>query len=307
VSVLSSGRLGGAVLTLLLAGLQVGCDSDAASSLERGDRLLGLTRFEEAVAEYKLARRQGDGNDLAALLRLAHAHAAEGDAETSLGYYREVLARDSSYRYQATADLAEAARRTLERGGRERMARILEPVLEFGLTLVPRDLRLEMALHYSERSEFRQALPLYLSILDGEEEVGHRTRYEVARAYEALGACREALPHFEVYLRATDGGAPSVAGARWHYGRCLYEAAVAAERAGEEEEALARLDRLVEVGVPRTLLDRAHYLRGELLLAADRREEALEAFRQVLRLNPARTGPLPAMAREKILRIRYEY
>ena len=64
---------------------------------------------------------------------------------------------------------------------------------------------------------------------------------------------------------------------------------------------------LIAQGVPRTLLDRAHLDRGELLLARGAYQEAESDFLAVLELNPARSGPLVAMAEERIREIRYGY
>lgn len=296
-----------AVLSAWLAAAAVagGCGDRAETSLARGDRLLAQGDLQAAVAEYRLARRQrGDGPEV--LARLAHAYAVRADVPASVRYYSELVAADSSYRYQAAADLTAAARRELERHGRDRMARALEPVLDLGLDLVPRDLRLELARYYAERQEFRRALPVYLSVLEGDLEAGHRVYYGAARAYQELGGCREALSYFREYIRRADGeGSGAEGGARWHFGSCLYDVAQEDWRRGRPGDALERVDRLIELGTPRTLMDRAHYLRGELLLRAGRSEEALEAFREVLRLNPARSDPLARSAEEKVRQIRY--
>lgn len=291
-------------LTLLLCvlGLLAGCARAGESSLTRGDRLLAVGEVDAALAEYKLARRQ-TGEDSDVLLRLAHGYAVRGDVEASARYYRQLVERDSSYRYQAALDLTRLARRAFDRGGVEGLARTLRPVLSFGLELVPRDLRLELARYRAERAEFERALELYLSLQDEDLELPIEDLYWIGRSLEELGACEVALDHFERYLERTQGSRRE--GARWHFGRCLYWVAGTDRRAGRSEEALERLDRLVEVGVPRTLMDRAQYMRGELLLETGRPEEALRAFRQVLRLNPARTGPLVRMAEDQILRIRY--
>lgn len=289
------------VLACALA-LLAGCGGAGESSLTRGDRLLAVGQVDAALAEYKLARRQ-TGEETDVLLRLAHSYAVRGDVESSVRYYRQLVERDSSYRYQAALDLTGLARQAFDRGGVERLARTLRPVLSFGLELVPRDLRLELARYRAERAEFEGALQLYLSLREEDLELPVEDLYWVGRSLEELGACEVALGYFERYLDQTRGSRRE--GARWHYGRCLYRVAGTDRRAGRSEEALRRLDRLMEVGVPRTLMDRAQYMRGELLLEADRPEEALRAFQQVLRLNPARTGPLVRMAEDHILRIRY--
>lgn len=288
---------------LLLAGVSA-CTDAAGASLERGDRLMGQDEIEAAVAEYRLARRQrGDAPEI--LGRLAHAHVRQGDLGAGIRLYEDLVARDSSWRYQAAADLVEAAREALRGSGRERMARALEPVVPMGMELIPVDLRRELAAFEFERQRFEDALPLLLSVLDQGGDSLPGMRYRTARSYQELGGCREALEHFEAYLETEGPGGGEAGSARWHYGTCLYEVARDERESGASGDALEHLDRLVEVGTPRTLMDRAQYLRGEILAESGRDEEALAAFRRVLRLNPARTGPLVRSSEEWIRRIRY--
>lgn len=300
-----SRRSAGVLITAAAAAVAVtGCPDQGYDSVDRGDRLLATGEAEAALAEYRLARRQV-GTEPEVLLRLAHLSSRQGEVATALEHYGQLLERDSTWRHQAAMDLTTAAREALERQGRDRMARTLDPVVDLGIGLVPRDLRLELARHHVERQAFDRALPLLLSVLDEGPDPGTRVHLMTARAYQQLGGCRQALPHFERYLQDEGGGSGERGGARWHFGTCLYEVARADRRAGRDEEALERVERLAELGSPRTLMDRAHFLRGELLAGAGRRDEALEAFRRVLRLNPTRTSALARSAQERVREIRY--
>ncbi len=131
--------------------------------------------------------------------------------------------------------------------------------------------------------------------------------YHVGRSYEELGSCAEALPYFRAYMSRRESGRRTAerTTAEWHYGSCLYAVAERERRSGEEEAALAKLTRLVELGIPRTLMDRAHFARGSVYEQLGRNELALEEFDQVLRLNPARSGPLVQMAEQRIRDLRY--
>jgi hypothetical protein len=117
-----------------------------------------------------------------------------------------------------------------------------------------------------------------------------------------MGGCGEALSWFERYLE-TPGGDRTAA--RWQYGECLFETAQEERAAGDDREAEVHLSTLIEQGVPRTHLDRAHYLRGEIRLEQEDRDGAEADFEAVLTLNPVRTGSLVRLAEERLREIRY--
>ncbi len=292
-------------MAVLTACLAVGaCTQAGGDALGRGDRLLTQDRTQEAIAEYRLAERQ-NGSDPTILARLAHAYALQGDGETALQVYDRLLKADSAYRYQAATDLTTAARDASERGNDDEMARLLRPIVTSSLSLVPPDLRRKLADHDFDRGDYEAALPLLLSLPE-DPGADSRVLYETARSFEELGGCGEALGYFRRYLDAGPSeGSAEANSARWHYGNCLYTVAAQQRRSGRAVAALASLDSLVSVGVPRTLQDRAQYMRGEVLLEQGRPQDALEAFEAVLRLDPARTGPTARQAEERIRQIRY--
>ena len=279
------------------------CSDVAARSLANGDRLLGVGELDAAIAEYKLAHRQS-GQQPMVLLRLGHAYALRGDVDDALEYFDPLLEQDSSYRYQVAADLATLATVARERGASENMARALEPLEEWGLGFVPRDLQLSLAHHYWEDAEYARSLALYLTVLDHSTDVEPAIYYETARAYEELSGCERALELFEVYMSGADRRDEDMDSARWHFGNCLFLVADEDRAAGHPVAALEKLDRMVQLGVPRTYLDDAHFLRGEMLLAVGNAQSALAAYRWVLDLNPARSGALVRRAEERIRQIR---
>jgi tetratricopeptide (TPR) repeat protein len=281
------------------------CSDQAGDAIERGDRFYGQGRLDAAIAEYKFALRQEA--DERALLRLGVVYGERGEIETSRRYYADLLERDSSFRYQVAAGLSAAARGAIERGGSESAARALEPLLELGAGMIPRDLVLPLARFYWEDNEYEEALPLYLRVLAEAEEVGADVLYETARAFQELGACREAIAYYERYLSEAARRAPRRSEAEWSLGNCLYEAAEEDWQEGRPAAAQGRVKRLIQLGVPRTLQDRAHFLYGEMSLALGERGEALRAFEEVLRLNPSRTGPLVERAEARIREIRFGF
>lgn len=290
-------------IALLLAALaSEACGGREESALERGDRLLAAGEVDAATAEYKLALRQ-EGESPEVLLRLGHAYAGRGDVEETLQYLLPLLAADSSRAPAVAAELSEAARVALEAGSPDNMARALGPVLDLGLGFVPTDLFLPLARHFAGLSDWARAAPLYVAAVEAQEEVPTEVLLETARAFQELGGCREALGWFERYLERA--GRTERQGALWQYGTCLFEVATADRAEGREKDAEERLGILIDEGVPRTLLDRAHYVRGEIRLAHGELDAAEEDFLAVLELNPVRSGPLVRLAEERIREIRY--
>jgi tetratricopeptide (TPR) repeat protein len=290
-------------LGLAVALASAGACGGSDGPLEQGDRLMAVGAVDEAIAEYKLAlRTRGEEPDV--LLRLGSAYGRRGEVEAALQYLRRTLARDSSYRDVVAVEMAGAARVALENGSPDNMARALEMVLPMGLGYVPADLKLALADYHADLSDYGRALPLYLSALEsGEAEP--ETWLATAVAFQEVGGCNEALAYFERYLDSprSDRGAGSAA--RWQYGQCLFSVAEQERAAGRSGAALEKLDLLIGQGVPRTLLDRAHFARGEILRRSGNVEAAEREYELVRELNPARTGPLVRLAEERIREIRY--
>jgi tetratricopeptide (TPR) repeat protein len=294
-----------AVALVALVLLPAACGGSPDDAVERGDRLYGAGQIDAAIAEYRLALRQR-GDEPEVLLRLGDAYGEKGEVEAALRHIRRLLAQDSTYRFQAAAVLSKAARVALERGAPDNMARALGPVERMGVGLIPPDLRLSLARHYSGLSDHGRALPLYLGAAEG-EVTSAEVELETARTFQELGGCREALGYFESYLARGRSAGTDRSGVRWQYGNCLFVVAEEEQQQGRIRSAEAHLDALIEQGVPRTLLDRAHFDRGEILIGRGAYEEAESDFLAVLELNPARSGPLVAMAEERIREIRYGY
>ncbi len=301
----SGSRLPGQAALVALAFLCAACGGSPDDAVERGDRLHGAGQIDAAIAEYRLALRQR-GDEPEVLLRLGAAYGEKGEVEAALRYIRRLLAEDSTYRYQAAAVLSEAARVALERGAPDNMARALGPVERMGAGLIPPDLRLSLARHYSGLSDHGRALPLYLGAAEG-EAIPADVELETARTFQELGGCREALGYFESYLARGRSAGTDRSSVRWQYGNCLFVVADEEQRRGRNRSAESHFDALIAQGVPRTLLDRAHFERGELRLARGNYQEAESDYLAVLELNPARSGPLVAMAEERIREIRYGY
>ena len=275
--------------------------------MEKGDRLMAAVQVDAAIAEYKLAQRQL-GDDPEVLLRLGSAYSQRGDVEGSLSYFRQALAVDTSYRYRIASELIDLARGALRRGSLDNMARALQPLQDDGLGLISEDLKVSLAGYYQEQGDYGQALPLYLFLLDsqdGADSLLSDVWFQTGHAFKEMGGCSEALRYFETFLEFEGLSGASLTAARWEYGECLYEVADEQATSGQRGEARLKLDRLIAQGVPRTVLDRGHFLRGELRVLAGELSAAQEDFQAVLDLNPSRTGRLAQLAEQRLREIRY--
>ena len=94
------------------ATLVVACKplGEEGTSISRGDQAFAHGDLEEALAEYRLAERQGS-EDAATFARIAHTYVALGRIDEARGYYRLAVEGDDRYRDQAVADFAHLARK----------------------------------------------------------------------------------------------------------------------------------------------------------------------------------------------------
>ena len=125
---------------------------------------------------------------------------------------------------------------------------------------------------------------------------------EIGRAYEGIGDCANGLVFFEQYRESAPRS--RLGEVDWFIGRCSYDRArdlrAAADGDQEDlEEALTLVNRVVEVGEPRSLLGGAWFERGEILAALGRCEEAAESFRQVRVVEGSAGGALVTRAQQR--------
>ncbi|MFV1985919.1 MAG: tetratricopeptide repeat protein [Gemmatimonadota bacterium] len=283
-----------------------GCQDPADQSIRLGDRLLAVGDTDAAIAEYKLAQRQrGDAPEI--VLRLGHAYASRGDVDEAQEYYRLLIEDDDRYRYQVAADLISLALDSRARGASENMTRSVEPLLEWGIGYVPVDLLLSLARHYARDGDHSRALSLYLAVLSEDEAADPVVLYETGRAYAEVGGCDQALPYFKTYIEQANRRTDEYDAARFHYGNCLFVSADEDRASGRPAAAIEKLNEMVELGVPRTLMSNAHFLRGDMYLSIGDSQAALGAYQRVLDLNPSRTGAMVREAEQRIRQIRFGF
>lgn len=276
---------------------------EEGSSMARGDEAFARGDLDRALAEYKLAEIQG-GKDPSLYARVAHVCLRLRRVDDALAYYRKAVGQDSTWADQAASDFARLARESWARGDRFNMAAAVEAALEFRPGMGFPELALALARHYTGTGEFGRALPYFQDALVLIPE--SRTPdllFEMGVAYEEVGDCEGASLFYEEYREKAP---PARKGeVDWRLGNCAFRTARMRLEAGDETEALRHLEILLRLGEPRNLLPMAYFQKGEILGRRGECQEALEAFRQVGRVDPAGASPLAERAAERMDQIRF--
>jgi tetratricopeptide (TPR) repeat protein len=293
----------------LLVGLCVGCAlsvagcGDAESALTRGDRFWAEQDYSAALAEYRLALRHRDEDQV--LARVAHSYARLGQLERAREYYERLLGRNPNYTDQAIFDYVQLARHAQGRGDRHGMAGATEAALALRPGLPLDDMAAPLARYYAAMGDADRALDYFERALSrAPPDSVPPLLFELAETHIARSNCDEALGYLTAF-RARAPRHPRSDEARWHVGNCSFELGRQARQEGRHEAALDYLRATIELAAPRHLLDQAWFERGEALAGLGRTSEAIGAFLMVLELNPGRGGQLVQRARQRIDELRF--
>ena len=198
-----------------------GCTGDGGgeSSLQRGDRAFAEGQYGDALAEYRLAIRDGVGDD--ALMRAAHTQVMLGRVEEARELYDRAVLQDSAHADQAASDFVARARRAFADLDSYGGASAMEAALHFRPGIVVPELVLPMARHYSGSGRHGRAQPLYLRVLGtrpGDPEV----ILEAALAHMEIGECGRTMELLAEFNELVPRREPET---RWHLGSCAYRLA----------------------------------------------------------------------------------
>jgi tetratricopeptide (TPR) repeat protein len=285
-----------------------GIDDDA---VRRGDLAFAQHRWEEALAEYRLAVRQG-ADDAATLARVGQTYAMLGRVDDAGSYFRDAARLEPGLTDQAVAELMRLARDARASNDRFAMATAVETALELRPGVGVGEMGLDLARHYFRAGEYGRALPFYQKAMAEATDSTPEIVFEVGQAYEEIGDCRRALVFFERFremVRAWERGEVD-----WYIGNCAFTLAGEVRRDAEvgltedarDEElgrALSLVERTIEVGEPRNLQGQAWFAKGEILSDLKRCEEAMEAYARVREVEGS--GPLVERAQERYDEIRF--
>ena len=254
------------------------------TSIRRGDQAFAEGKYEAALAEYRLAVRQG-ADDATTLARVAHTYAVLDRVDDAGAFYVDATAKDTSFQDQAVSDLMIMARDARARKDRFAMASAVETAMRLRPGLGVSDMSLDLARHYFQNGEYGRALPFYQKAL---AEVGDSATsdivFEVGQAYEEVGDCRHALVYFERFremVRPWQRGEVD-----WYIGTCAFNMARDVRTAGDVTEedlqaALANIDRTLELGEPRNIQAQAWFEKGNILSDLGECQAAMDAYGRV--------------------------
>ncbi|HSG08052.1 MAG TPA: tetratricopeptide repeat protein [Longimicrobiales bacterium] len=275
-----------AVVASLAWGLVVACGQDTTeqTSVRRGDQAFAEGKYDAALAEYRLAVRQG-ADDAATLARVAHTYAVLNRVDDAGAFYVDATAKDSSFQDQAVSALMVMAKDARARQDRFAMASAVETAMRLRPGLGVSDMSLDLARHYFQNGEYGRALPFYQKAL---AEVGDSATseivFEVGQAYEEVGDCRHALLYFERFrqmVRPWQRGEVD-----WYIGTCAFNMArdvrTTHDRTEEDlQAALANIDRTLELGEPRNIQAQAWFEKGNILSDLGECQAAMDAYARV--------------------------
>ncbi len=218
------GRLPFLLPVIALVGI-AGCTAlgSEEEALLRGDEAFARGDDQQALAEYRLAVRQG-ADDPETLLRAAHAFASSGRVAEAREHYLRAVELDPDLTNQAVSSLVQAARDANSAGNPIRAAAALELAMEIKPGVTVEELSLPLARHFGRTGQHAEALPFYqkaLAALDGEPDPD--LVYEMALSYEQIDDCERAILHFDEIR----DGLPEARQDQldWHVGSCAYRLA----------------------------------------------------------------------------------
>ena len=258
-------------------------DANEVGAVRRGDVAFAQANFQEALAEYRLAVRQGV-DDPEVTARVAHTYAMMGQVDDAGAYYLDAVARDVGLTDQAVSDLMRIAHDAYVSNDRFAMATAVEIALELRPGVGVGEMSLPLARHYFANGQYGRALPFFQKALTEASDSLPEIVFEVGRAHEEIGDCSHALVFFERFrqmVRAWERDEVD-----WYIGTCSF--AIARELLGSQDvadedldRALVLVQRTVDVGQPLSIQAQAWFEKGEILARLGRCQDAMDAYAQV--------------------------
>ena len=291
------------VSTLLSACFGGGGDE---SSILRGDEAAARGDLDAALAEYRLAARRSS-EDADALVRVAHTYALMGRIDQAGEFYHRAVDQDPDLANQAVSDMVRLARAARDRDDLFGLASAMETAMSFRPGITMQDMELPLARHYFRSGEYATALPYYQAAIVGTPGgVTPDVVFEAASAYDEVGDCRRALLWYLEFKTMISRYNPRLSEVNWKIGSCSLRLARDLRSEGEDEEALAHIERTIELGEPISDQAQAYFDMGEILADLGRCEEAMEAYLQVRAADQTGTSAVVGTAQWRFDQLRFQ-
>jgi tetratricopeptide (TPR) repeat protein len=280
-----------------LTGCFIGGSSEGA--MLRGDEAFARGDFTEALAEYRLALRQGD-RDPEILVRTAHAYASTGRISEARDHYREAILQDPELADLASADLLRVAKRAADRRDGIGAATAVTAAMELKPGVSLTGIALPLARHFAQNGDYGQALPFFQQAV-GEENLDPVVVFEMAKVHDEIGDCRSAVVFYDQVRTGLSVADRSELD--WRTGNCSMELARESLLEEDLEEALDFYRVTIDLGEPRGRLAEAWFETGEILAQSGECTAATRAFEQAIREDL--TGVFGDRARARVDQIRF--
>ncbi len=195
--------------------------------------------------------------------------------------------------------------RARDRADRYGLASAVNAALALRPGLPLDDFAVPLARYYASTGDPAKALDYYeRALTSSPKDSIPKLLFEIAQVHEAQGNCAEAIGFFRAFRQRAPAD-PQAGDADWHIGNCAFTLARREHQDGDTDQALAHLNALLDLGVPKNLLDEAWFEKGEILLELGRRDDAMFAYLMVLELNKASSGQIVDRARRRIDELRF--
>lgn len=262
------------------------CTEVAKSNEERGDRYYKNGYYDDSLAEY-LMEEKTKGVTANLLRKIGKVYVMKGDFFQAKKYFdRYFSVYDSEPDAEVLLDYLQIAVERGRAGDTTTMVHALEEIHQIDPSYSLGRYYFDLGEFYYSQADYHKAIAYYLRGMPLYGELNNKAQhlFYLAESYEKLEDYFNAFLYFDqlIVLYPDD---PQVEQARWHRGSCCYPLAQEMSDRGDIEQALYYLDQIIGSGQPQHLVDDAYLLKGEILLADKRPGEAMQAFRQVLKLN----------------------
>ncbi|MFH1070113.1 MAG: tetratricopeptide repeat protein [Candidatus Glassbacteria bacterium] len=262
------------------------CGPIGANHESRGDRYYLNGYYDDSLAEYLMAEKtRGVSADL--LRKIGKVYVMKGDFFQAKKYFdRYFSLHDAEPDAEVLLDYLQVAVERGRAGDTTMMVHALEEILQINPNYSLGRFYFDLGEYYYNLPDYHRAIAYFLQGMPLDVDVDRKATYllHLAMSYEKLEDWFNAYLYFDQFISLYPDQ-PEIEQVRWHKGSCAFPLARQAFDQGDLEQAFSYLDEIIGTGQPQNLVDDAWLLKGDVLLADKRPEEAKQAYRQVLRLN----------------------